>query len=199
MEVAHGEAYMSENSPANIQLNNGNGTVTFAADVVATIAGLAANEVDGVASMGGASGGIAEVFSRKQGGKAGKGLTRGVRVDIADGSVAVHLTIVVDYGFPVPDVAGSIQENVKKAIETMSGLSVSSVDVYVQAMSFEREKSEAVASLESSARALLQRGEDGAEAGGEEYRDSGADGGEGEGERAPILDGGECDEDEAIQ
>jgi len=147
---------MNENAPANIQLENGNGSITFAADVVATIAGLAATEVEGVASMVGASGGIAEVFSRKQA-KSGKGLTRGVRVEVADGTVTAHLTIVVDYGSPVPEVAGSIQENVKKAIETMSGLKVSSVDVYVQAVSFEREKSTVAAALEMNNRPLLQK------------------------------------------
>jgi len=143
---------MNENVPANVQLDNGNGSITFAEDVVATIAGLAATEVEGVASMGAAAGGIAEVFSRKS----GKGLTRGVGVKLAEGSVAVNLTIVVDYGSPVPEVAGNIQENVKKAIETMSGLTVTNVDVYVQAVSFEREKSSATA-IEMNARPLLSK------------------------------------------
>jgi uncharacterized alkaline shock family protein YloU len=150
---------MSENAPANIQLENGNGTITFADDVVATIAGLAANEVEGVTSMGGGSAGLVDILSRKQ---SNRSLTRGVKVEISDGEVVVHLTIVSDYGSPIPEVTGNIQENVKKAIETMSGLTVKSVDVYVQAVSFEREKTTAV-ELEMKQRLMLQK-EHGAEA-----------------------------------
>ena len=71
--------------------------------------------------------------------KSTRNFTKGVRVDINGGTVAVDVTIVVEYGSPIPDVARSIQENVKKAIETMSGLDVRNVDVHVQAVSFERE------------------------------------------------------------
>ena len=69
-----------------------------------------------------------------------------IRMDIANNKVAVDVSIIVDYGSPVPDVARSIQENIKKAIETMSGLDVLSVDVHVQGVSFEKEN-KAVAEL----------------------------------------------------
>ena len=56
---------MSENYPSDVKLNeNPNGTVSFATEVVATIAGLAATEVDGVASMISPSSGFADMFSR---------------------------------------------------------------------------------------------------------------------------------------
>lgn len=127
---------MSDNYPSDVKLDeNPDGSVSFATGVVETIAGLAAQEVEGVASMASASTGLADMFTRKS----TRNFTKGVRVDINGGTVAVDVTIVVEYGSPIPDVARSIQENVKKAIETMSGLDVRNVDVHVQAVSFERE------------------------------------------------------------
>lgn len=148
---------MSENIPTNVEMNtNANGTVSFATEVVATIAGLAATEVDGVACMAGGNngGGIADLFSKRI--SAGKNLTKGVKVEVQDGKVIVDVTFIVEYGSPVPEVAKNIQENVKKAIETMSGLSVESVDVHVSGVSFEREN-KAVAEIEQQQRLLLQK------------------------------------------
>ena len=144
---------MSENYPSDVKLNeNQDGTVSFATEVVATIAGLAATEVDGVASMSSPSSGFADMFSRKN----TRNFTKGVRIDLDGNKVTVDITIVVDYGSPVPDVARSIQENVKKAIETMSGLDVRSVDVHVSGISFEREQ-RANAELDEQHRKMLEK------------------------------------------
>ena len=152
---------MSENYPSDVKLNeNQDGTVSFATEVVATIAGLAATEVDGVASMCSPSSGFADMFTRKN----TRNFTKGVRIDLDGNKVTVDITIVVDYGSPVPDVARSIQENVKKAIETMSGLDVRSVDVHVSGISFEREQ-RANAELDEQHRKMLEKtAEDNAEA-----------------------------------
>ena len=147
---------MNENQPTNVQLDaNGKGTVTFATDVVATIAGLAATEVEGVASMvGSSSSGLAEIFKR---GQNTRSLTRGVRVELNDNqTVSIHLTIIVDYGAPVPRVAKGIQENVKKTIENMSGLQVTEVNVHVHGVSFEKEN-RAAAEIEAQQRLMLQK------------------------------------------
>lgn len=145
---------MSENLPTNVQLESSeNGTVSFASDVIATIAGLAATEVEGVAAMGGGSTGLADILTRR--GQSTKNLTKGVKVELAEGGVSVAITIVVEFGSPIPEVAAGIQENVKKAIETMSGLTVHCVDVHVQGMSFEREH-RAAAEIEMQQRALLE-------------------------------------------
>ena len=144
---------MSENYPSDVKLNeNPDGTVSFATEVVATIAGLAATEVDGVASMISPSAGLADMFSRKS----NRNLTKGVRIDLDGNMVTVDITITVDYGSPVPDVARNIQENVKKAIETMSGLDVRSVDVHVTGISFEREQ-RANAELNDQQRKMLEK------------------------------------------
>ena len=144
---------MSENYPSDVKLNeNQDGTVSFATEVVATIAGLAATEVDGVASMSSPSSGFADMFTRKN----TRNFTKGVRIDLDGNKVAVDITIVVEYGSPVPDVARSIQENVKKAIETMSGLDVRNVDVHVSGISFEREQ-RANAELDEQHRKMLEK------------------------------------------
>ena len=143
---------MSDNYPSDVKLDeNPDGSVSFATGVVETIAGLAAQEVEGVASMASASTVFADMFLRKS----SRNFTKGVRVDIDGNMVAVDVTIVVEYGSPVPDVARSIQENVKKAIETMSGLDVRNVDVHVQAVSFEREN-RAVAELKEQQKKMLE-------------------------------------------
>ncbi len=151
---------MNENLPSNVQLDaNENGSVIFATDVIATIAGLAATEVEGVTSMVGTSsgGGLVDIFTRKN--QNSKSLTRGVRIELGDNNtVSVMLTIIVDYGSPIPEVAGNIQENVKKAIETMSGLTVTSVNVHVSGVSFEREQRTA-AEIEEKQRLMLQKQE----------------------------------------
>jgi uncharacterized alkaline shock family protein YloU len=106
------------------------GAIRIADDVVAVIAGLAATEVDGVAAMsGGFAGGIAEVLGRRN-------LSKGVKVEVGTEEAKVDLHIVVTYGVRIPDVAWGIQENVKKAIEQMTGLRVLQVNVHVQGVSF---------------------------------------------------------------
>ena len=147
---------MSENYQPDVKLDeNPNGTVSFATEVVATIAGLAATEVEGVASMTSQSSGLADMFSRKN----TRNFTKGVRIDLDGNKVTVDITIVVEYGSPVPDVARSIQENVKKAIETMSGLDVHTVDVHVSGVSFAREH-RTNAELEEQRKKMLQKSEE---------------------------------------
>ncbi|MBQ3232091.1 MAG: Asp23/Gls24 family envelope stress response protein [Clostridia bacterium] len=132
-----------------------NGTVYFVSDVLATIAGLAVTEVEGVANTVSGNGSFVDMFARKAQSNS-KNLTRGIKVDVVGNDVTVNVTIIVDYGSPVPEVASSIQENVKKAIETMTGMNVKSVDVHVQGVSLEREN-RAVAELEMTQRKLLEK------------------------------------------
>ena len=149
---------MNEKYPSDVKLDeNPDGTVSFATDVVATIAGLAATEVEGVASMSSPASGLADMFSRKT----TRNFTKGVRIDLDDNQVTADITIVVEYGSPVPDVARGIQENVKKAIETMTGLTVHSVDVHVSGISFEREQ-RAARELDEQQKKLLEQSEESA-------------------------------------
>jgi uncharacterized alkaline shock family protein YloU len=119
---------MGDNLPLSVQLDdNPNGTVSFASDVVATMAGLAATEIEGVFSMYSQASGFGNIFNRRNQNTKGNH-TKGVKVEVEDGKISVDISIVVDYGTPVPTIAREIQENVKKTVETMSGLEVSHVD-----------------------------------------------------------------------
>ncbi len=117
-----------------LKSNNGLGTVRIADEVVSIIAGLAATEIDGIAGMsGGLVGGIAEMLGRKN-------FSKGVKVEVGEREAAVDLYIIVKYGVRIPDVALAAQENIKRAIETMTGLSVVEVNVNVQGVSFPEEE-----------------------------------------------------------
>ena len=106
------------------------GTIRIADEVVSIIAGLAATEVDGIAGMsGGLVGGIAEMLGRKN-------FAKGVKVEVGEKEAAADLYVIVKYGVRIPDVALAVQENVKQAIETMTGLSVVEVNVHVQGVGF---------------------------------------------------------------
>ncbi|PWL41649.1 Asp23/Gls24 family envelope stress response protein [Christensenella sp. MSJ-20] len=110
------------------------GKVTFNTDVIATIAGLATVEVPGVAGMsGGIVSGMAELLGRRN-------LTKGVKVAINEQECEVDLNIVVTYGVKIPEVTAKIQGDVKSSIETMTGLTVKSVDIHVQGVDLEKKK-----------------------------------------------------------
>ena len=133
-----------DNLPTNVDvdLENG-GTIKYANEVIAIIAGVAASEVDGIAGMC-TSGGISDIWGRN------RSITRGVKVEAAGEEASVELYIVVEYGSPIQKVASDVQENVRKAIETMTGLHVVNVDVHVQGVSFEKEKKALQSGLESA-------------------------------------------------
>jgi len=101
------------------------GQVQIADEVVAMIAGLAALEVDGVSSM--AAGATKELLSKM--GK--KAVGKGARVEVKDRTVRVELAVNLKYGYNIPTVSGKIQEKVKSAIETMTGLAVADVNIRI--------------------------------------------------------------------
>lgn len=108
-----------------------NGKVVFAPDVIATIAGLAASEVDGVSGLSGTViEGISGIFSKKN-------LTKGVHVEVGQEETAIDLSVNVKYGYRIQDVCANIQKEVKNAIETMTSLRVVEVNVIVQSVTFE--------------------------------------------------------------
>ena len=133
------------------------GTITYANEVIAIISGVAANEVAGIAGMC-TSGGIADVFGRN------KNITKGVKVENGSEEASVDLYVVVEYGTPIQTAAADVQENVRTAIETMTGLHVVRVDVHVQGVSFEKENKEMQAGLESASEATGEKLESKAEA-----------------------------------
>ena len=116
-------------------LENGNmGQVQIADEVVAIIAGLAATEVEGVASM---AGNITNELVSKLGKKS---LSKGIRVKVEDGIVNVNVALNIAYGYSEPKTCKKVQEKVKAAIENMTGLEVEKVDIQIANVSISKEK-----------------------------------------------------------
>ena len=116
--------------------------ITYNNEVVSIIAGLAANEVEGIAGMCNVSGSL---ISKN------RNATKGVKVEVGTEEVAVDLYVIMEYGIPIQRAAADAQENVRKAIESMTGLHVVRVDVHVQSVSFEQEKKALQAGAQNAA------------------------------------------------
>ncbi|MDF2989028.1 MAG: hypothetical protein K0R50_4538 [Eubacterium sp.] len=109
------------------------GSVKISEEVVAIIAGIAATDVPGVAGMsGGIAGGIAEILGRKN-------LSKGVKVEVGEKEAAIDLYIIVEFGARIPEVAWDIQDKVKNAVQSMTGLNVVEVNIHVQGVNFDKE------------------------------------------------------------
>ncbi len=111
-------------------------SVKIADEVVGVIAGIAASEVEGVASMsGGVVSGLGEMLGKKS-------FSKGVKVEVGERQTALDLYVVMEYGIRIPEVARRVQENVKRAVESMTGLEVVEVNVHVAGVSFHTDAKE---------------------------------------------------------
>ncbi|MDQ1913147.1 Asp23/Gls24 family envelope stress response protein [Paenibacillus sp. GD4] len=110
------------------------GLIRISDDVVATIAGLAALETPGIAAM---SGGISEGLAKRL---SGKNVQRGVSVEVGQVEAAIDLRVIVNYGSKIQEVCRDLQENVREAVENMTGLSVVEVNVKVEGVAFREEE-----------------------------------------------------------
>ena len=117
-----------------IQEMNGVGEVHIADEVVAIIAGLAATDVHGVASMGG---NITNELVSKLG---MKNLSRGVKVTVLENVVTVDLTLNIEFGKNIIETSKKVQEKVKSSIENMTGLEVADVNIRIASVDMENEK-----------------------------------------------------------
>ena len=114
---------MEENIKNEIDM----GIVKISDEVVGVIAGLAATEIKGIVGMSsGVVGGITQILKGK------KNISKGVKVNVGEESASIDLYVVVEYGVKIPEVAQKVQEDVKRSVETITGLTVSSVNIHVQ-------------------------------------------------------------------
>ncbi|MBR5178407.1 MAG: Asp23/Gls24 family envelope stress response protein [Lachnospiraceae bacterium] len=118
MHISKGKAKMND-------IVDFKGDIKISDSVVASIAGLAASEIEGVDSL---SGNLTNEIVAKFG---IKNNSKGVKLDINQGSVVADIYVNVIYGFSIPDVSSKVQEKVKQAIESMTGLNVTGVNVRV--------------------------------------------------------------------
>ncbi|MFB4424289.1 Asp23/Gls24 family envelope stress response protein [Streptomyces sp. QL37] len=107
----------------------GRGTTTIADGVVATIAGIAIRETDGVHSVGrGASKAIGAVTGRRSG---SSGAGRAVKVEVGEKEAAIDVDVEVEYGVQIHKLADRIRAQVTDAVESMTGLEVVEINIYV--------------------------------------------------------------------
>ncbi|HHT08042.1 MAG: Asp23/Gls24 family envelope stress response protein [Christensenellales bacterium] len=133
-----------DNLPVNTDpVVNDGGTISYANEVIAIISGIAASEIEGIAGMV-TTGGLGEIISKN------RNITRGVKVEVGTEEVSVDLYTIVEYGQPIQKVASEVQENVRKSIESMTGLKVVRVDIHVQGVSFEKDKKDTASRIEAA-------------------------------------------------
>ncbi len=113
----------------NLNINSyNNGSVNIADDVIGVITSIATSEIEGIKALSGTfQDDVLEMIGKKN-------FNKGVKVEMVDQVVSVALSVIVDYGSKVHEVAREVQENVKLAIESMTGLEVASVDVSIEAI-----------------------------------------------------------------
>jgi len=114
-----GNCLMEDNKFGQVKISN---------DVIATIAGIAALEVDGIET----STTFADKLLKNN----------GVKIQVDDDDVSLDVMIVIKHGKTIPEIAEKVQENIKNTVETMTGLVVSQVNIHVQGISFKKEKAE---------------------------------------------------------
>jgi len=112
------------------------GIIRISDDVVATVAGLAALETPGIAAM---SGGISEGWAKRL---SGKNAQKGVSVEVGEREAAIDLRVIVHYGVAIHDVCWQLQERVREAVQTMTGLTVVEVNVKVEGVQLPDEEPE---------------------------------------------------------
>ena len=112
------------------------GTIRISDDAIGVIAGLAAREIEGVASTGrGTLAGLGEILGMKP------MLGRGVKVEVTAEDVYIDLHLIVEFGSDIPSVCQKVQDMVKETVEDMTGLSVARVNVAVQDVQMKADKS----------------------------------------------------------
>lgn len=118
-----------------IKSQGGIGQIQIADEVIAIIAGIAAIEVEGIAGMAGNHSGdlVAEVLGRKN-------LSKGVKITVGQKDVSVELNIIIEFGIKIPKVALEVQKRVKNAVETMTGLTVTEINLNIMGIHFAKDK-----------------------------------------------------------
>lgn len=117
-----------------LQEDESAGAVQIADDVVAMIASLATTEVEGVSAM---AGNITNELMSKVGMKS---LTKGVKVDVLEGNVTVDLAVTMEYGYNIPATCQKVQNKVKAAIENMTGLNCTDVNIRIAGINMKKDK-----------------------------------------------------------
>lgn len=131
-KVEEVEEVVDASDTSNVEIAT---NLNISEDVIGIIAGLAASEVEGIAGMTlGFVDGINQILGSN------KKYSKGVKISLEGKKVTIDLYVNVKYGVRIPDIAWAAQNSVKNAVENMTGLEVSSVNINVQGITFEKEE-----------------------------------------------------------
>ena len=122
---------MTEHKDTVIHLEN-QGSIHISEDVVAAIAALAASEVEGVSMLSVSGTGI-DLLGKKN-------LSKGIKIALNDKNVNVDVYVAIAYGKAIPQTARQIQQKIREAIESMTGLTIGGINVHVGGVSFGKPK-----------------------------------------------------------
>lgn len=107
------------------------GDIKISDEVIATIASVATKEIEGISGLSlSIAGEIASKFVKKN-------LSKAIKVSSDDGNLTIDISLIVKYGIRIPDISWEVQENVKKSVESMSGLKVDKVNIIIAGVDFE--------------------------------------------------------------
>ncbi|MBB6454223.1 putative alkaline shock family protein YloU [Salirhabdus euzebyi] len=127
---------MAEHNLLNVSTDTSLGSVEIAPEVIEVIAGIAANEVAGVAQMrGNFASSMTERFGKKNHGK-------GVKVELSDKGIKIDIFSVLNYGVSIPTVAQKIQDNIRQALKNMTALEIEEINVHVVGVQMEHKEDE---------------------------------------------------------
>ena len=126
-QQADAEASTPESTPSRPmsvnELTDELGRITFTEDVLREIVHHAISGIEGLGEIRERGGGFVGIFG---------GRTKGIDVEMNDDGLRVRMNVTVSYGKPIHEVAREIQQEIKQELERMTGLDVTSVDIYVQ-------------------------------------------------------------------
>jgi len=123
-------------------LQTDRGNTTIADSVVSKIAGIAAQEVDGIRMGSGASQTASNLLGSITGGGGSSSQTQGVSVEVGQEEAALDLTLTAEYGKSIPQLAEAVRRNVSNRVESLVGLRVTEVNITVQNIFFPQQEQE---------------------------------------------------------
>lgn len=107
------------------------GDIKISDEVIATIASVATKEIEGISGLSlSIANEIASKFVKKN-------LSKAIKVSSDDDKLTIDISVIVKYGIRIPDISWEVQENVKKSVESMSGLNVEKVNIIIAGVDFE--------------------------------------------------------------
>lgn len=129
---------MSEQSSP---LQTERGSTSISDSVVSKIAGIAAQEVDGIRMGSGGSQAVSGIIGSITGGSSGS-QTQGVSVEVGQEEAAIDLTLTAEYGKSIPQLAEAVRRNVANRVESLVGLRVTEVNITVSNIFFPQQEQE---------------------------------------------------------